>query len=176
MGLQHYRQLFLSLIISIPLWGCVAAGLPLELAVAGGSEAVGLGGAAAIESKASKPDQTLVAPNILLNAWQGSETGDPKVAADIKPDDGRVAQQAYASAFISAGKYTWNNPDTGHSGWIDAGAKYADPGGYTCRQIKHAYALNHAMTGRSFTFCIMGRYGKWAPVAGTGQSFTEPIS
>jgi hypothetical protein len=75
-----------------------------------------------------------------------------------------------------AGKYRWNNPNTGHSGWIDAGAEYVDPGGSKCREIKHAYALNRVMNGKSFTYCRTEHTGGWAPVVGTGQTFTEPMS
>jgi hypothetical protein len=106
MSSQHVRQLFLALTFSIPLCGCLAAGLPLELLVAGGSEAAGLGGAAAIKSGSSGgglfgPGRTMV-PNAMLIFWQKPVSGDPRVVADIKPGDAQAAQQAYASALLPA--------------------------------------------------------------------------
>jgi hypothetical protein len=120
-----------------------------------------------------------VPPNSMLHFWRDPiAAGDPRVAADIKPGDAEAAQQAYVTALqhTSSGKYPWSNPQTGHSGWIEVGAEHYDPGGSRCRDVRQAYALAGVMTGKSFTYCRTEHTGDWAPVVGTGQSFTEPMS
>lgn len=93
----------------------------------------------------------------LIGALIGSEIG-----RSLDASDHMYNQQAWSRAYTAPvnDRVTWNNPETGHSGYITPVREGVSSSGYPCREYKQTIVVDGRAETAYGTAC-RDRYGAW---------------